>query len=112
MKEVRIIAAILFILFSAYLIVMNAGCVIASMRNKVKGINKHHSTAPLISLLTAGFAYLVYPLEPKNWIGLIPILDLGNWILILSLPTAIARGAFKRTDKNSTPQRKSPNQAL
>ena len=101
MNELRIIAASLLMLFGAYCAVMNWGCVIASMRNKRKGIDKHHSTVPLISLIAAGLAYFIYPLQPKSWIGLIPALDLGNWMLVIGLPCAIAQGAFKGKEKNT-----------
>lgn len=103
MNELRIIAASLLMLFGACVAAMNWGCVIISMRNKRKGIDKHHSTVPLISLVAAGFAYIIYPLEPKGWIGLIPALDLGNWMLAIGLAIAIVQGAFKGKEKNTGP---------
>ncbi len=105
MNALRIIAASLLMLFAAYIAVMNWVCVIVSMRNKRKGIDRHHSTVPLISLLASAFAYYIYPLEPKYWIGLFPALDPGNWMLAVGLPVAIVRGAFKGTEKNTKPRR-------
>jgi hypothetical protein len=95
MNELRIIAASVLMLIGAFIAVMNWACVIVSMRNKRKGIDRHHSTLPLISLIAAGLAYFIYPLQPKGWIGLIPALDLGNWMLVIGLPIAIVQGAFK-----------------
>ena len=96
MTILRATIAGIAMLLAVYVVVGNWGCVIASERNKRKGINKHHSTIPLISLILAGIiAYLLYPFTPKWWIGIIPALDIGNWILIIGLPWAIATGTFK-----------------
>ena len=103
MNEMRIIVASLIGLLGAYVALMNWGCVIVSMRNKRKGIDKHHSSIPLISLIAAGIAYFIYPIEPKSWIGLIPFFDLGNWILLVGLPIAIAKGEFKGKEKTTEP---------
>jgi len=96
MKLSQIIIAILLLLFGAYIVLMNWRCVIVSMMNKRRGIDKYHSTAPIISILSAGLAYMIYPLQPKEWIGLIPLVDIGNWTLVIGLPIAIAKGAFKK----------------
>ncbi len=96
----RASASIVLLLLAAYIVVMNWSCVIANGWNKRKGIDKHHSTGPLISLILAGFAFLLYPFTPKGWIGIIPAVDIGNWILLIGLPWAIARGAFKKDSTN------------
>lgn len=96
MNLIRIIIAALLLLFGAYVAIMNWGCVIISMMNKRRGIDRHHSTTPIISVVSAGFAYIVYPLHPKEWIGLVPLVDIGNWVLVIGLPIAIARGSFKK----------------
>ena len=103
MTTLRTSIAGIAMLLAAYIVVMNWGCVIASELNKRKGIDKHHSTVPLISLILAGvIAYPVYPFCPKWWIGIIPAVDIGNWMLIIGLPWAIAQGMFKKGE--------SPNQ--
>lgn len=96
MNELRTIGALLLLLFAGYMAMMNWGCVIASMRKRRKGIDKHHSTVPLISLILSALAYAVYPFTPKGWIGIIPALDIGNWMLVIGLPWAIAKRAFKK----------------
>jgi hypothetical protein len=96
MNLIQIIIATLLLLFGAYVAIMNWGCVIVNMMNKRKGIDRHHSTVPLITLVSTGLAYMIYPLHPKEWIGLIPLVDIGNWTLVIGLPIAIARGAFKK----------------
>jgi len=106
MNALRTIAASLLILFSAYVALMNWGCVVVSMINKRKGIDKHHSTVPLVSLICAGMlAYPIYPYAPKWWITMIPAIDIGNWMLIIGLPVAIFQGMFRK-------EKKAPNHRL
>ncbi len=100
MNVTRTIGAILIILLGLFIVVMNWYCVIVSMRNKSKGINKHQSTVPLISFLLSAVAYALYPFIPKWWIGIIPAIDIGNWTLIVGLPWAIAKGAFNKETPN------------
>jgi hypothetical protein len=50
----------------------------------------------LVSLILAGVAYSAYPFEPKGWIGIVPAVDIGNWILIAGVSRAIISGAFKK----------------
>ncbi len=97
MTYVRATIAIILMLFAAYIAAMNWWCVIASDLNKRRGIDKHHSTVPLISLILTGIlAYPLCPFTPKEWIWVIPALDIGNWMLLIGLPWAIAQGAFKK----------------
>lgn len=101
MIALRTSGAIIAMLLAAYIVVMNWGCVIASERNKRKGIAKHHSTVPLFSLLLTGMiAYPLYPFSPKWWIGIIPAVDIGNWMLIIGLPWAIVHGMFRKKSPN------------
>ncbi|MBI2441694.1 MAG: hypothetical protein HYV35_10020 [Lentisphaerae bacterium] len=105
MTILRASISVILMALAAYIVVMNWGCVIASERNKRKGIAKHHSTVPLISLILTGvIAYPLYPFSPKWWIGIIPAVDIGNWMLVIGLPWAIARGMFKKED--------TPNQSV
>ena len=99
MNGLRITVAVILILLAAYIAAMNWGCVIISMRNKRRGIHKHHSTVPLVSLILAALADSVYPFNSKAWIGIIPAVDIGNWALIIGLPCAIAKGAFRKTPR-------------
>jgi len=78
----RLILAIAILLLAVYFVAMNWGCVIISMINKRKGVDCHHSTVPLVSLILTVFAYISYPYPAKNWIVIIPILDIGNWMLL------------------------------
>ncbi len=99
MNELRFGAAVILMLMAGFVVVMNWGYVIANEWNKRKGIDRYYSTVPLVSFFLAGIlAYQLYPFSPKAWIALIPALDIGNWILLIGLPTAIARGALKRKD--------------
>jgi len=88
---IRLILALLFLIFAAYIVVMNWGCVLASRRNKKRGIDKSHSTVSIVSLFLAAIAYITYPLEHKLWFFLIPLLDIANWMLVL-LSLALIKG--------------------
>jgi hypothetical protein len=90
MTIVRFILAIAILLFAAYIVVMNWGCVIFSMRNKIRGIDRHHSTVPIVSFVLAALAYLIYPRPDKTWMIAVPMLDIANWSL-LWLPVALIR---------------------
>ena len=82
-------------LIAAYIVLMNWGCVIVSIRNKRREVAKHHSTVPLVTLIIAYLIYLAYPYKPDFWIGLIPALDIGNWFL-LYLPVVLWRESRKK----------------
>jgi len=87
MTILRASIAGILLLIAAYVAVMNWGCVIASARNKRRGIDVHHLTIPFFSLLRTGvIAYPLFPFTPKWWIGIIPLVDIGNWIGLVSLP--------------------------
>jgi len=97
MTALRVSVSVILMLLAACVVVMNWGCVIASARNKWRGIDQYHSTVPLISLLLTGvIAHPVYPFTPKWWIGIIPLMDIGNWIGLIRLPMAFIPGIFKR----------------
>lgn len=91
----RFILSIIFLLSAAYVVVMNCACVIVSVQNRRKGIDRHHSTVALVSLILAALAYAAYPYTHKNWIVLLPLADIANWTL-LWLPVMLIRGARAR----------------
>lgn len=100
MTEIRASIAVVLLLLACLMVIVNWSCVIASERNRRKGIKKHVSTVPLLSLIFAGLAHTLYPWTPKGWIAIIPAADIGNWMLIIGLPWAIATGAFKKGPPN------------
>ncbi len=92
MTAARFILSIAILLFGAYIVVMNWGCVIAGMRNKRRGIVRHHSTVPVVSFVLAALAFLIYPRSDKLWMISVPLLDIANWSL-LWLPVVLIREA-------------------
>ena len=92
MTTVRFILAIAILLIAAYIVVMNWGCVIVSTRNKRRGIDRHHSTVPIISFVLAALAFAIYPRTDRMWMITIPLLDIANWSLLL-LPVVLIREA-------------------
>lgn len=101
MTVLRAGASIILMLLAAYIVVMNWGCVVVSERNKRRGIDRHHSTVPLISLILAGLAFPLFPFTPRVWIAIIPAVDIGNWMLLIGLPVAIIQGAFRKGSPNT-----------
>jgi hypothetical protein len=90
MTTARLIIAGVVLLFAAYIVAMNWGCVIVSLRNRKRGIDRHHSTVPIASLIFAGMGHMIWPWPDKSWIIAIPLLDIANWSL-LWLPVAFIR---------------------
>jgi hypothetical protein len=80
----RTIIAGIFLLAAIYVAVANWACVIISVRNQRRGVDRHHSTVPIITVLLAALALLAWPFQPKLWILLIPILDMAHLNLLLS----------------------------
>jgi hypothetical protein len=78
MTVARFILAIAILVFAACVVVMNWGCVIVSLRNKRRAIDRHHSTVPIVSFVLAALAYLVYPRPDSMWMTSVPLLDIAN----------------------------------
>jgi hypothetical protein len=95
MTITRFILSFAILAVAAFVVVMNWGCVIVSMRNKRRGIDRHHSTVPIVSLLLAALASLIYPRAEKIWMISVPLLDIANWSL-LWLPVVLIREARKK----------------
>jgi len=90
MNVIRCIVGTGCIGVAAYIVAFNWGCVIVSTRNRKRGINRHHSVVPLGSALFAAFALIAYSSPLRYWVLLVPILDIGNWLL-LWLPVVFIR---------------------
>jgi len=82
MTIARTIIASLLMAFAACVVVMNWGCMIVSLRNQRKGIDKQHSMVPIFSIIVALIATSIYPHSPKWWIGIVPLIDISNWNML------------------------------
>ncbi len=100
MDTTRLILAIVLLILSSYIVVMNWGCVIVSFRNKRRGIDRRHSTVPVVSLILVGLAHLIYPRPDKNWMIAIPLVDIANWNILL-LPFVLLRERRKKNPEQS-----------
>lgn len=83
MESLRFVLAILLLLCAGYVVAMNWGCVIASSHNKRRGIDKHYSMVPIISLIFVSLAVVAYPYSPKWWMWLIAAGDISNLLMVL-----------------------------
>ena len=95
MTFARLIISIIVLVFTVGIVVMNWGSVIVNARNKKKGVERHYSTVPVVSLILAAIAYVVYPNPDRIWIFLFPVTDIANWRLLL-LPVAVIRQAITK----------------
>jgi hypothetical protein len=96
METARFILAILLLLATVYVVACNWGCVIVSSRNERRGIDRHHSTVPLLSVILTVAAWLISPWNGRHWLFAIPALDIANWML-LWLPVWLVLGGQQQT---------------
>ena len=85
MTIARYIVGLALLLFATYVAVMNWACIIVSVRNSRRGIDRHHSTIPFVSFFVVILAMAVYPGRDQVWMLAVPLLDIGHWILIVSV---------------------------
>jgi hypothetical protein len=97
----RLIIAIVIPVFALGIVLMNWWCVIINRRNKKRGIERHYSTIPLVSLPLAALAYLIFPRPNRGWIFVFPLLDIANWRL-LWLPLALLRDKRRKQSSKSS----------
>jgi hypothetical protein len=104
MHTARLILSIVILLLAGWIVAMNWSCVIVSIRNKRRGIDRHHSTVPFVSFLLVVLAHLVYPKPDNRWMLALPLLDIANWSL-LALPYVLVRGwAKKKIETRPAPE--------
>ncbi|MEZ5989389.1 MAG: hypothetical protein R3F30_09745 [Planctomycetota bacterium] len=105
MTLLRAALAIALVLLGLYFIAANWACVLVSLRNRRRGIPRHHPVMPLLSVFASIGALVLYPWSPATWILLIPAVDIGNWVLVIGLPWSIAAGSFRTTgeERSATP---------
>lgn len=84
MHVLKTALGILCLIAALYIMVMNWGCVIVSLRNKRRGIDRHHSTVPIVSAFPAILAAAFLGRPFGIWVLLIPILDIANLNLLFS----------------------------
>jgi len=89
----RFATAVILLLMAAYPTVLNGRGFILNIRNRRRGIDKHYSAGPFLSAMLAIVAYSIYPSTPKGWILIIPLIDIGNWAVLIGLPVLAIRGS-------------------
>lgn len=95
-NKIRVGATLMLPLAAGYPVMMNWGAVILKARNRRRGIDKHYSPGPFLSAALASLAYAAYPFEPKQWILILPAIDIGNWVAVVGLVTMVRR-VFRRS---------------
>jgi len=94
-NKIRLGAALILLLAAGYPVVLNWGAVIWNARNRRRGVDKHYSPGPFLSAALASFAYVAYPFGSKQWIFVLPAIDIGNWVALVGLATMVRR-VFRR----------------
>jgi len=95
-NKIRLGATFLFLLAAGYPVVLNWAAVIANARNRRRGIDKRYSPGSLLSAALAALAYAAaYPFGSKQWILILPAIDIGNWAALIGLATTVRR-LFRR----------------
>lgn len=89
--------SILFLLAAIYVVVGNWACLIATLRNKRKGIDQHHSMVPVVSVILAVLGMLFFPFPKGMWILVIPLADVSLWNLLFFPFFIIAYYCKKKT---------------
>lgn len=111
----RAAISILVMLFAAGVAVTNWSCVIKNLRGGRKGNDDgkangkdganegseqgegQPSMVPILSLILTGLvAYPICPFPHKEWMAIIPALDIGNWAVVLAVPVALFQGLFRK----------------
>ena len=88
------------VLLAAYFAAMNWWGLFANSRNRRRAIRKHYSPAPFLSAVVA----ISMSLAARNlgffrvarWILIIPVLDVGNWQVLISLAMLVRRRSARR----------------
>ena len=83
------------VLLAAYFAGMNWWGFLANIRNRRRGIHKHYSPAPFLSAVVAISVSIAarnlgfFPVA--RWILIIPVLDIGNWEVLIALAMLVTR---------------------
>ena len=84
MRIVITVIGAFFLLAAIYVAAMNWVCAIVSLRNKRRGVDKHHSMVPMVTLLLAFLSMFTLANWPGKWALLIPALDIANLNLLFA----------------------------
>jgi len=89
MDNFRIIAAFVTIFSGAVIAIVNWASLLTGVRTKKRGTGRQPSTMSFATLICAAVGYMLYPGTPKWWIWMIPVADIGNWMMFLGLSAVI-----------------------
>lgn len=81
MTEFRTFAAIILVLLAAYIMIMNWVCLVVNIQNQRRGIDRHTSMIPLLTIVISIGAYFCAPGSNPFWVFIVPLLDISSWCL-------------------------------
>jgi hypothetical protein len=98
MNHVPAVLSIAILLLAAWVLLGNWVCMILTIRNKRRGIDRHHSTVPALSFVLLLLAQYIYPHLSTGLLLIIPMVDVGNWVLLWGLFYHFIRQRKKRVN--------------
>lgn len=109
MLILRAAISALVMLFAVGVAATNWSCVIKNLRGGRKESDDSEakeeseqsdgqpSMVPILSLILTGLvAYPICPFPHKEWMAIIPALDIGNWVVVLAISVALFQGLFRK----------------
>lgn len=93
------IASGILALLGAFIVTMNCICVVVSLRNQHRGIDRHHSTVPFVGQLLLGVAGSLSVFIPRWLLWSVALADISLWFMLHFL----IRFPFRRRAQASEP---------
>lgn len=95
MNVVLAVVSVIFAVCALFVVLCNAGCVLASMRNRRLGVDRHHSTVPFVPQILLLLSAMVSPIVPRPLLWAIGLSDVGLWELAC-VPLFLLRQRLRR----------------
>jgi hypothetical protein len=96
MDTARSVISVVLVVLAGLVCFANWAGAIAARRDRRRGIDRHFSFIPLLSIVLAAAGAVVWPGASGGWLLLVAAADLGTWSLVVGLPVALFRGEFRR----------------
>jgi hypothetical protein len=93
------IASVILALLGAFIVIMNCACVVVSLRNQHRGIDRHHSTVPFVGQLLLCVAGSISAFIPRWILWSAAFADISLWFMLIFL----VRLPFRRGSQASPP---------
>lgn len=79
------IASVILALLGAYTVFLNGACVVVSLRNQRRGIERHHSSVPFVGQFLLGASGYLSAVLPHWLLWSVALADISLWGMLLFL---------------------------